>query len=54
MYAEINNYNPNGNSNSTANQSDSTKTTSSDNLVEFGEMEAPATESLIDEEEIPF
>lgn len=54
MYAEINNYNPNGNSNSSVSQSDNTQTTSSDNLVEFGEMEAPATESLIDEEEIPF
>ena len=53
MYAEIDTYNPNG-GNSSAGQTDNASYASSDNLVEFGEMEAPAEEQLIDEEEIPF
>lgn len=54
MYAEIDTYNPNGGGNVSAVQTDNTEFASSDNLVEFGEMEAPAEEQLIDEEEIPF
>ncbi len=53
MYAEIDNYNPNG-SNYSAEQTDNTQFATGENLVEFGEMEAPAAEQLIDEEEIPF
>lgn len=53
MYAEIDTYNPNG-SNASAGQTDNTGFASGENLVEFGEMEAPAAEQLIDEEEIPF
>ena len=54
MYAEIDTYNPNGGNNFSSEQTDNASFASSDNLVEFGEMEAPAAEQLIDEEEIPF
>lgn len=53
MYAEIDTYNPNGGGSFSA-ETDNTSFASSGNLVEFGEMEAPAEEQLIDEEEIPF
>lgn len=49
MYAEIDNFVPNSNF-----SSDSGNTASNDNLVEFGEIEAPEVESLVSEEEIPF
>ena len=49
MYAEIDNFVPNSNF-----SSGSENTASSDNLVEFGEMEAPEVEALVSEEEIPF
>lgn len=53
MYPEIDTFNPNG-GNYQSGQTDSVGTASSGNLVEFGEMEAPAAETLLDEEEIPF
>jgi hypothetical protein len=57
MYPEIDNFVPNKNyaSNNDSNSATtSVKNSSNDNLVEFGDMEPPAVESLMDEEEIPF
>lgn len=52
MYAEIDTFNPNGNYNN--DETNTANTTNNDTLVEFGEMEAPAPETLLEEEEIPF